>query len=115
MPRATYGVARHRKKKRVFRRVKGMRGGRSKLWRTAQEAARRSDAYATAHRRRKKRDFRRLWIVRINAACRARDLRYSEFIAGLKKANVALDRKALADVAVRDPKGFDELVSLARG
>ncbi|MEM7233002.1 MAG: 50S ribosomal protein L20, partial [Planctomycetota bacterium] len=115
MPRASYGVARRRKKKRVFKRVKGFRGGRSKLWRTAREVSVRSDAYATSHRRKKKGDWRRLWIVRINGACRARGLRYSEFIAGLKKAGVEMNRKVLADVAVRDEKGFDELVRLAKG
>ena len=114
MPRATTGAARRKKKKRVFKRVKGFRGGRSKLWRTAQEVAVRSDAYATAHRRKKKGDFRRLWIVRINAACRMRGVSYSQFVGGLKKANIDLDRKALADIAVRDPAAFDKLVEQAK-
>src|SRR5690606_27462960 len=114
MPRASGHVARHRKKKRVMRRVKGFVGGRSKLWRTAQEVARRSDAYATKHRRKKKGDWRRLWIVRINAACRARGIRYSEFIDGLKKAGIDLNRKVLADLAIRDPNGFEQLVERVR-
>jgi large subunit ribosomal protein L20 len=114
MPRAKYGVARQRKKKRVFRRVKGFRGGRGKLWRTAKESGIRAEAYATRHRRKKKGDWRRLWIVRINAACRARGVRYSEFMGGLRKANVELNRKILADLAVRDEKGFDDLVKVSR-
>lgn len=115
MPRAKSGVARHKAKNRLLRRVKGFRGGRGKLLRTAKEARIRAEAYATKHRRKKKNDWRRLWIVRINAACRARGMRYSEFIAGLRKANVELDRKALADIAVRDAAAFDELVKAAGG
>ena len=114
MPRARYTVARRRKKSRVFSRVKGFRGGRRKLWRTAQESRIRAEAYATRHRRKKKGDWRRLWIVRINAACRSRGMRYSEFVAGLKKADIELNRKVLADMAVRDATGFDRLVELAR-
>ena len=114
MPRARYSVARHRKKKRVFRKVKGFRGGRRKLWRTAKESLLRAEACATRHRRKKKGDWRRLWIIRINAACRARGMRYSEFIAGLRKANVNLNRKLLADIAVRDTGAFDEIVEVAK-
>ena len=114
MPRAKFAVARHRRKKRLFRRVKGFRGARSKLLRTAMESLIRAGQYATKHRRKRKGDFRRLWILRINAACRARGLRYSEFIHGLKKASIELDRKQLADIAVRDPAVFDELVSRAK-
>ncbi len=114
MPRAKSGVARRRKKNRLFSKVKGFRGGRRRLWRTAKESLIRSEAYATRHRRKKKGDWRRLWIVRINAACRARGMRYSEFIAGLKKADVALNRKILADIAVRDDAGFDNLVNVAK-
>ena len=115
MPRATYNVARRRKKNRLFRKVKGFRGGRRKLWRTAKETLIRSEAFATKHRRKKKGDWRRVWIVRINAACRQRGIRYSEFISGLKKADVDLNRKVLADIALRDEKAFDELVTIARG
>ncbi len=115
MPRARFGVARLKKKKRLFRKVKGYRGGRRKLWRTAQEARTRAEAYATRHRRKRKGDWRRLWIVRINAACRAEGMRYSVFIHGLKKANIELNRKVLADIAVRNPAAFKELVETARG
>lgn len=115
MPRARYAVARGRKKKRLFRRVKGFVGGRRKLLRTAKESRIRAEAYATQHRRRRKSDWRRLWIVRINAACRARGLRYSEFIAGLKKANVELDRKALSELAIHNAPVFDQLVETAKG
>ncbi|MBN1443620.1 MAG: 50S ribosomal protein L20 [Planctomycetes bacterium] len=114
MPRATSTVARRRKKSRLMRKVKGFRGGRRKLWRTAKETLIRSEAYATKHRRKKKGDWRRVWIVRINAACRQRGIRYSEFISGLKKAEVDLNRKVLADIALRDEKGFDELVAIAK-
>ena len=114
MPRATSGVARHRRNKRLFKRVKGFRGARSKHLRTAKETLQRAEAYATRHRRKKKGDWRRLWIVRINAACRARGLSYSEFICRLKKADIELDRKMLADLAVRDASAFDQLVELAK-
>lgn len=88
-------------------------GGRRRLYRTARETVQRALAFATRDRKRKKRIFRRLWIVRINAACRRHNVSYSKFIAGLKKAHVELDRKSLADLAVRDAKGFEALVSLA--
>lgn len=114
MPRASNGVARLRKKKRLMRRVKGFRGGRSKLLRTAKESLIRAEAYATKHRRKKKGDWRRLWIVRINAACRARGVNYSQFIRGLKAAEIDLNRKMLADLAVRDSEAFDALVSQAQ-
>ena len=114
MPRARFGVARLKKKKRLFRRVKGFRGGRSKLLRTAKESRVRAEAYATRHRRKKKGDWRRLWIIRINAACRLEGLRYSQFIHGLKKAKIELNRKILADLAVRNPKAFREIVERAK-
>ncbi len=114
MPRAKSVVARLRKKKCLMRRVKGFRGGRSKLLRTAKESLIRAEQYATRHRRKRKGDMRRLWILRINAACRARGLRYSEFIHGLKKASIELDRKQLADFAVRDAAAFDDLVNRAK-
>ena len=114
MPRVRSAVARQRKKKRIFRRVKGFVGGRRKLWRTAKESSVRAEAYATEHRRQRKGEMRRLWIVRINAACRARGLRYSEFIAGLKKANVELDRKALSELAIHNEAIFDQLVEQAK-
>jgi large subunit ribosomal protein L20 len=97
-----------------FKQARGFRGGRSKLWRTVSETLVRSWAFATADRRRKKRDFRRLWIVRISAATRMRDLPYSQFIDGLNKAGVQLDRKQLAELAIHDDKAFAELVGVAR-
>lgn len=101
------GAARHRAKKRLFKKTKGFRGGRRNLLRTAKETLVRAGAYAFRDRRVRKREFRKLWIIRINAACRQRGLRYSEFIHGLAKANVGLDRKILADMAVQDPEAFD--------
>jgi large subunit ribosomal protein L20 len=115
MPRVTSAVARHRRKKRLLRRVKGFVAGRSKLLRTAKDVRLRSEVYATKHRRKKKGTWRRLWILRINAACRARGLRYGEFVHGLKTAKVELDRKVLADLAVRDSAAFDAIVERARG
>lgn len=113
MPRATKAVASRARRKKILKAAKGYYGGRSKLYRTAKESVQRGLAYAYAHRRRKKRDFRRLWIVRINAAARLSGLSYSLFINGLKRAGVNLDRKVLADMAVRDKEGFAELAELA--
>ncbi len=112
--RTRKGAARRRAKKRLLKRAKGYRGGRSKLYRTAKDAVIRAGVYAYRDRRVRKREFRRLWIVRINAACRMRGLRYSQFIAGLKAAGVGLDRKSLAEMAVRDPEAFDQVVAVAR-
>lgn len=114
MPRVKNGVAKLRKKRRLLRRVKGFRGGRGKLLRTAKETRIRAEVFATKHRRKKKGDMRGLWIIRINAACRSRGINYSQFMSGLKKANVELNRKALSDLALRDASGFDELVTTAR-
>ncbi|MBP3529998.1 MAG: 50S ribosomal protein L20 [Thermoguttaceae bacterium] len=112
--RVSKGAARRRAKKRLFKRAKGFRGGRGKLLRTVKETVLRADVFATRDRRVRKRDFRSLWIVRINAAVRMRGLRYSQFISGLKKANIVLDRKMLADMAVADPVAFDKVVELAK-
>src|SRR5450432_770822 len=109
--RTTSAVPRNRAKKRLFRKVKGFVGGRRKLLRTATEALVRSGTYATVHRRLRKRDFRKLWIIRINAAIRERGLRYSEFIHGLEKAELGLDRKSLSEMAIHDPAGFDAVVA----
>lgn len=114
MPRVKSAVGRLRRKKRLFKRVKGFRGGRSKLLRTAKQSLIRSEAFATKHRRVKKRQMRGLWILRINVACREQGISYSQFINGLKKANIELDRKILSDLAVRDEKGFQQLVELAK-
>ena len=108
--RTTKGAARTRAKNRLFKKAKGYVGGRRRLLRTAKENLVRAGVYAFRDRRNRKRDFRRLWIVRINAAVRALGLRYSEFIAGLQKANIELDRKILADMAVADPQGFEAVV-----
>ena len=103
--RTTKGAARTRAKNRLFKKAKGYVGGRRRLLRTAKENLVRAGEYAYRDRRNRKRDFRRLWIIRINAAVRAYGLRYSEFIAGLMKAKIELDRKILADMAVADPAG----------
>ena len=97
-----------------MRAAKGARGGRSKLYKTAKENVERGMKYAYRDRRRKKRDFRRLWIVRINAGARLHELSYSRFMAGLKRAGVEVNRKLLADLAVRDPVAFGALVEVAK-
>jgi len=113
MPRATRGVASRNRRKKILKAAKGYYGGRSKLYRTAKESVQRGMAYAYAHRRRRKRDFRRLWITRINAAARIYGLSYNLFIDGLKKAGVLLDRKNLADMAIKDEEAFAKLAELA--
>ena len=105
--RTTKGAARNRAKKRLFKAAKGNRGARGNLLRTVKETLVRSGAFAYRDRRVRKRDFRKLWIIRINAAARERGLRYSEFINGLHKANIELDRKMLSEMAIHDPAGFD--------
>ncbi len=112
--RTTKGAARHRAKKRLFRRAKGYRGGRSTLLRTVKETLVRSGAYAFRDRRVRKREFRKLWIIRINAAVRQRGMRYSEFVHGLKKAGIELDRKSLSEMAIHDPVGFDQVIERVR-
>lgn len=108
--RTRNGWSSNRAKKKLFKRAKGYVGGRRKLLRTVKETLLRAGAYAFRDRRAKKRNFRSLWIVRVNAAVRARGLRYSEFIAGLKRAGIELDRKSLAELAVHDPAAFDQIV-----
>jgi len=115
MPRVKRGNHRTQKRKRILKRAKGYYGTRSKAYRIAKQAVDRALAFAYRDRRQRKRQFRRLWIARINAASRANGLTYNRFIDGLKKAGAALDRKVLADVAVRDPKAFTALVETARG
>jgi large subunit ribosomal protein L20 len=112
--RTTNGVARNRAKNRLFKKTKGYVGGRGTLLRTAKETLIRAEAYAFRDRRVRKREFRKLWIIRINAAARERGLRYSELINGLKKAEIELDRKTLAEMAVNDPSGFDAVVEKVR-
>jgi len=107
--RTTKGAARTRSKKRLFKKVKGYRGARRKLLRTAKETLVRAGVYAFRDRRRRRRDFRKLWIIRLNAACRERGLRYSEFIHGLNLAGLELDRKTLSELAIADPAAFDAI------
>ncbi|MFO7768243.1 MAG: 50S ribosomal protein L20 [bacterium] len=114
MPRVSNNPASRRRRKKVLKQAKGFFGGRRKLFRTAKESVHRSLQYAYRDRRQKKRDFRRLWIVRINAAARQNGMSYSRFIHGLQEADIDLDRKVLADIAVRDPEAFSELVAAAQ-
>jgi len=103
------GVARHGRKRRTLKLAKGYRGNRSKCYRTAMETLIRAWRYAFNDRRRRKRDFRRLWIVRLSAATRQRDISYSRFIGGVKKAGIDLNRKQLSEIAIHDPQGFDAI------
>ena len=114
MPRATNNVAAHRRHKKYLRKARGNFGGLGRLYRTARETVQKGMTYAYRDWRVRKRDFRRLWIVRINAAAQTLGIRYGRFISGLKKAGVDLDRKVLADLAVRDEKAFAELVKIAQ-
>ena len=114
MSRARIGAARKQRTKRILDRAKGYRAGRSKLHRTAMEAVKRAGAYGFAGRKQKKRDYRALWIVRINAACEQHGVSYSRFMNGLKKANVQLNRKALAELALSDAGAFKELVEKSK-
>jgi len=114
MSRVKRGFKARRRRNKVLKLAKGYRGARSKLFRSATEAVDRALNYAYRDRRVKKRDFRALWITRINAASRLNGLSYSRFIFGLKKANVEIDRKVLANIAVSDPKGFMEIAGVAK-
>jgi large subunit ribosomal protein L20 len=113
MPRATNTPASKKRRKKVFKRAKGFFSGRRKLFRTAHETVMRAMVFATRDRKQRKRQFRRLWTIRINAACRKFGTTYSRFIAGLKQAKISLDRKVLADLAVRDESAFKKLVELS--
>ena len=115
MPRVKTGSVRRKSRKRIMKLSKGYRGGRNNLRRSAVEAVEKGWNYAYAHRRARKREFRQLWIARINAAARAHGTSYSRLIDGLKKAGVDLNRKVLADMAVRDEEGFAQIVELAKG
>ena len=108
--RTIKGSARTKAKRRLYKKTKGYRGGRGNLLRTAKETLVRAEAYAYRDRRVRKREFRKLWITRINAATRARGIRYSVFIHGLNKANIELDRKMLSEMAISDPAAFDAVV-----
>ena len=112
--RVKTGVVRRRRHKKLLKQAKGFYSGRRKHFRKAKEQLERSLVYAYRDRRQKKRDFRRLWIIRINAACRLNDISYSRFINGLKKANIELDRKILADLAMNDAPAFSKIVEAAK-
>ncbi len=114
MPRSTRAVARKRRKKKILKGSKGYFGGRKNLYRTAKDAVERGWEHAYRDRRKRKRDFRRLWIARINAASRQHEISYSRFMDGLRRAGVELDRKALADLAIRSPEAFATLADRAK-
>lgn len=107
------GFKARRRRRKVLKLAKGFRGGHSKLFRTAADTVDKALNYAYRDRKQRKRQFRRLWIARINAAARMNDLSYSRFISGLKKADVNLDRKVLAELAISDPSGFAQIAALA--
>lgn len=115
MPRVKSNVVRLKRKKQIMKAAKGAFGGRSKLWKAAKETVERGWVYAYRDRKAKKRDFRKLWIMRINAAARLNDLTYSTFMNGLQTAGIEVDRKILADIAVKDAAAFTVLADKARG
>jgi len=114
MPRVKRGTVRVAKRRKLLKRAKGYFLTKSKLYQSAQEAVAKADNYAFSGRRRKKRDFRALWVVRINAAARMHDLTYGQLINGLNKAGIELDRKSLAELAVRDPEAFAAVAAQAK-
>jgi large subunit ribosomal protein L20 len=114
MPRARSNVPRLKRKNQVMKAARGAFGARSKLWKAAKENVERGWKYAYRDRKNRKREFRRLWITRINAAAHQNELSYSAFINGLKKAGIEVDRKVLADLAVREPAAFSALAEKAR-
>lgn len=114
MPRVKRGVTAHRRKKKILKMAKGYRGSRSKLYRTAKETVERALKFSYRDRKVRKREFRKLWIIRINAAVRPHGLSYSRFMHLLNSANIVIDRKVLADLAVNDPEGFAQIVETAK-
>jgi large subunit ribosomal protein L20 len=114
MPRVKTGVVRRRRHKKILKQAKGFYSGRRKHFRKAKEQLEHALVYAYRDRRQRKRDFRKLWIIRINAACRLNDINYSRFMNGLKKANIELDRKILADMAMNESAAFTALVEKAK-
>lgn len=114
MPRVKRGNVHKNRRNRILKKAKGYYGSDSRLYASARDAVDRAMQYAYVGRKRKKRDFRRLWITRINAACRQNDISYSRFMAGLKAAGVGLDRKVLAEIAVEDPETFTQLTTAAK-
>ena len=114
MPRVKRVVVAKARHNKILRKAKGYYGARRKLYKTAKQAVTKSGQYAYRDRRQRKRQFRALWIARINAAARLHDLSYSRFISGLKKSGVEINRKVLADMAVKEPEAFAELVTIAK-
>jgi len=114
MPRVKRSVTAKKKRRKIFKLAQGFFGARSRLLRTATEAVDRALSYFFRDRRVRKREFRKLWIARINAASRAKGVTYSRLMDGLRKANIEIDRKVLADIAVNDPRGFSEILLLAK-
>lgn len=113
MARVKRGIMTHKRHKKLMKQAKGYRGARSRHYKVAHEAVMHALAYAYRDRRHRKRDFRRLWIMRINAAARLNGTTYSRLVAGMKQAGIEIDRKMLADLAVRDPKAFSDVVAAA--
>ena len=115
MARVKRGVTSHRRHKRLLQQAEGRKGTRSKLIKPAREALMHAMAYATRDRKQRKRQMRELWIIRINAAARQNGITYGQLVAGLKKADIQLDRKILADLAIRDAATFGRIVEVAKG
>ena len=114
MPRVKRGSKARQRRKKVLKAAKGYRGGQSRLFKTASISVNRARSYAYRDRRARKRDFRRLWIIRINAAARENGLSYSQFMGGLHKAGIDLDRKILAEMAVNDPTAFAQVADMVK-
>ena len=114
MPRARNVPATRKRRKKVLKKAKGYFGNKSRLYRYAKDAVERAEKYAYRDRKKKKSEFRKLWIIRINAACRAEGLRYGQFINGLTKLGILLNRKVLSELAIHDPDAFKELVEKAK-
>lgn len=115
MPRVKNGTIHRARRKKVLKQAKGYFGSKHRLYKTAKEQVMHSLSYAYRDRKQKKRDFRKLWITRINAACRNNDISYSKFINGLSKANVNINRKMLSEIAIAQPEAFTKLVTVAKG
>ena len=114
MPRVAGGPRRAQRRKKILKQAKGYRGRRKSLFRTAKDAVAKSLQYAYRDRRRRKRDFRSLWIARLSAACRAEGMSYSQFMCGLRKANIGLNRKVLSNLAIENQEAFRNIVEHAR-
>ncbi|HDQ14835.1 MAG TPA: 50S ribosomal protein L20 [Sediminispirochaeta sp.] len=114
MPRATDGTKRKNRRKKILKQAKGFWGRRSTNFRTAKDAVTKAGQYAYRDRKRRKREFRRLWVTRISAACKNEGINYSQFMHGLQKANIAIDRKSLSNLAIEDKAAFSELVTLSK-